>query len=333
MVILMLGIGYIFTSTTTTVHMAQAGMGLNASIRGAEGPLRDDVRTISREGFLCLVEAGTDGSGNPTPPMLMFTATRDFRSMCMYVPPGSTAPAKANAAVVTYVPCLDVQTPGRPSVLGRFAYLLRSDEQASDLHLAALAALGTEGINNLRGHDSIGWGLADVAGMFRALGHQIRRPVEQSLRLVDLPAGQRVYDLNSAPGSLKDVDDLWPYMIAGCNGFTVEFCDGNRADNTTPGINQHNEQMVWLTPSAVINADSSLPPAKKRYQPGNVITGHIGDPNTGPGYILWTCRNKADWPKAIRLSLQMQDAAKRLAPQDYEIILNLPGNAPIPLGG
>ncbi|NLF32349.1 MAG: type II secretion system protein, partial [Planctomycetes bacterium] len=63
LVVMIAGVGYIFSTTSKAVRHAQAVIDTNAALRVVSGRLREDLESLSPDGFLCLVGATRYDSG------------------------------------------------------------------------------------------------------------------------------------------------------------------------------------------------------------------------------------------------------------------------------
>lgn len=352
--IIILAVGYIFTQTSGAVNITQTTIDMNASIRASQGQFAEDVRAMTRDGFLVIVDSrDSTGARTDRPPALIFTVTGRFSSKT--TKDASGVPVTSNAAVVVYTPCLD--TSGKSWALARYVFLLTGLQGPSsppplpytpfmwatlDQQVANNTAFNiTDTISNpLVVSDCLGESLASITAslskvdatwmntQFAALVTHYVAPVIRP----DLSAAQ-FGQLNTAPNQLNTAPDttarvgyLWPYMIgnlagprtvAGVTypvGVDFSFTDG-KENAGLPGTPR-----VWNAPSDALRNAATTP----RHNPPGVVL--VGMPvSAGPAMACWTCNDKAAWPTALKITLALQDAAKRVVePKNYEIILDLP---------
>ena len=367
--IIILAVGYIFTQTSGAVNLTQTTIDMNASIRASQGQFAEDVRAMTRDGFLAIVD-GTKPDSQPTgtPPALIFTITGRFSSKTTTVGVNGP-PVTANAAMVVYTPCLD--TSGKSWALARYVFLLTGLQQPGagspagytptiwptlDQQVAPGNTLPNNiatGVSNpLVVSDCLGESLASITAGLSKYDKTLPSPqntwlanqfgpilVNSYVAPIIQPnlSPTRFGQLNTAPDTTARVGYLWPYMIgnlartttiAGINypsGVVFSFTDGKENIGTPVGTPR-----VWNTARSAYQYDQAnlTTPGYvfRDNPPGLVLGGMVGvAPARAPAMICWTCNDKAAWPKALKITLGLQDAAKRVVePKNYEIILDLP---------
>lgn len=361
LVIMIAGVGYIFSNTSTAVRHTQAVIDTNAAVRVAAGRLREDLESMTPDGFLCLIGAGEGGSGEPaTRPLLMFTVSGRFTAPVQRV--GGDHPT-ANAAIVAYTLARDPETDA--DALMRYVFLLTGDNNVRDETIRDLLGASPSPAQfqqRIREYQCLSASLADV-----------RRLIMESTPTNDLffeeyiePLRNPVAAYDSNPMSVDAIRGLWPYLVGGCDGVDLAFYDGYRVDYgnavTYPGeptrwirmVNDDADGMVdrdgdgqWDTvrrdpdeaPVLVDDvepyhsdgnelADSLEARTSRGPYPedSNVMGIYRATPANDPApMIIWCHRVKAEWPKALRLRLHLRDVAEHLdEPREYEIVVPLP---------
>ena len=283
--VMIVGVGYVFTQTSGAVRLTQTHMEANAAVRAADRQIREDLRQLTKDGFLCIVGPGpgTPANGDElTPPVLLFTATGRF--------PSHTATAVvANAAIVAYMPVEDAAAgDDGGTILGRYAYLLTAN--------------GNPGAG-----DRLGVSLADIQAWNPADLLSDTGPIK--------PLFTTGFDqLNTAPATPPEVQALWPYLIGDCVNIEIEFYDGRDTDDyDLPAPSD--EPLAWVTLQDAYD--------NNRWHGTRVTVGE--DAATNAICVLWTAANKDVWPKALRVRLTMRrTVGGREETTPYEIIVNLP---------
>jgi len=204
---------------------------------------------------------------------------------------------------VIYVPCKDAAnrndlTPSAVSVLGRFRYLLTGDPSAAGQAKGQLATLAA-----LTSQDWLGGSLEDIeqeapwpTSLQPVLAAFLGRHVAPAV------SGLASLSLNTEPASAGQVNDLWPYLAAGCMRMKVEF---------SPAEMSGLQPVAWVWPTG--------------FAPAGNIAGTLSVSGKNVPYILWTRRNKDVWPNAIRLTLGMRQlVGGQETIVDSQIVINLP---------
>ncbi len=280
------GTGYIFKQTAQATSLTQASMERNANIRAASLQLRDDLQGISRDGFLCILDGKKAGNDDTlvAPPILMFTATGSFQSR-------SDPSKNANAAIISYQPMKNRAESGQVTVLGRSVRLMVG--VAPDEGDRTPKFLG----------EARGWGM-----VFAQL-------VDTKI-LTDERGTAAFQYVDSAPESLGEIEDLWPYMIGGCKGMEITFCDGMaRGDYRVPTASGVTAE--WLTAK-----DAST----RKNWPAGVHTWLDDVPLSSYDVhaVMWTAGDRDAWPRAIRVAMTLQDVGQRAEPQRHEFVVSFP---------
>ncbi len=329
--IMIAGVGFVFSKTSRAVRVTQATIDVNANVRAGFARLREDLRSFSSEGFLCLADATVDGSltkaMDPTPSVLAFTAIGRFESQTN---PGVTA----NAAIIIYMPARDQW--GGKDILARYVFLLTGDKSAVSGYDATIADRvgafpSVEQLDQLAADDCLSSSLSDVRGWIR---HDYKFFYNRFI----FPLINCYPRLDPAPASMDGVTKVWPYLFAGVTAHAREndrpmamaFCDGKMLDGVTPaaaddGVEwmnvSHDEARVkrgvWVWP---------LDPLPLNYD-GVVATETDSGPNDDDlNVIVWdyTCSTER-WPQALRLTFELTDGAGRMTiPRSYEVLVTLP---------
>jgi type II secretory pathway pseudopilin PulG len=298
--LIILAVGYIFATATRAVNVSEGAIEIDSNIRAAAVQIREDMRGISKDAFLCIVQEGplVDHDSDPTtpdvpqyPPALVFCSTGRFASM-------TNADVSANAAFIVYTIVRDDADQGDPVILARYARLLTGTGDPADGDLIGPAL--TDVVRALT-PDTSGFSEADIStNLFNGFYASWIHPLVAAYG-----------NLDSNPITIDEINNLWPYVIGGCKRMEIEFSDGMAADGGLPPDNA----LVWLTPTEVVDAGG------RNAIPG-VVAGR--DANTNAAFVCWTRHAQDAWPKAIRLTLTLQDVAGQVSEQKIEIILNVP---------
>jgi len=307
LVIVIASMGYVYSQTSAAVGVTNARVEVNAKFRSISARLRDDLQAFTPDGLLVI--AGPTPSAVPgvhVSSMLMLTVAGRFESRICY--DGRGKPITANAALIVYVPAHVAANAGHGDILCRYVYLLTGDRrwpanlrELSDLTLAA----DPTDLNALDGCDVLGDTLAD-------LRHKSIIPGAGSVWADYLgPVLDRFGKLNPAPAAHDDpvaggVAQLWPYLVGGCDGMELEFCDGLAADAATPAISP----LDWFRPfsgAAVARKDRAGIPLRALYD--------------HRACLCWTPARRDLLPLGLRIRLKLQDVAGRISGRWCEIVV------------
>jgi len=301
LVIIIAAVGYVYTQASQAVAVTQANVEINAKIRAVTARLREDLQAFTPDGFLIIVAPGPDAVPGANPPgLLMFTATGRFESRTRR--DGSGRPVTANAALIVYVPAR-ASNGDSGDILCRYVYLLTGDDQwpLTLLDLAAAAASGDR--NALDGCDVLGESLFD-------LRRKHVFPVAGCIRDDYLDPVLLGYQyVNPAPVAADDpiaggVEQLWPYLVGGCVGMDLEYCDGLGADGVTP----EPSPMAWFSPAAKAGQNR-----KDRFGFSRRVW------RDRMAWMCWHPSLGVPLPIGVRVRLHLQDEAGRVPPRTCEI--------------
>ncbi len=306
LVVLILGIGYMFTKTSSAVGRTEATLQTEATARGIAGAMREDFSQLTKDGFLAIVEGTAT-----TPPALIFTKLGPANSMTMVN--GANQPVSTNVSLVAYLLQEDEMhgasaynnlgtDPGTPWVFCRSSTLL---------HWVGSSAGGFVQQTQL---PDVTMDSATL-GQMRYLPQSAPYPTPS----IELWLGQMVhymFPMHTAPARLAaspyeadplklGVRDLWRYLAAGVVDMKVEFFDSTWRDVGNPPASYTGAQGI-----------------------------EMGTLATGADYIVWRYNAGDEWPEALRVRLRVQDVSQRGplpaetdptqdAYWNYEIILNL----------
>lgn len=363
LVMMIAGVGYIFSNTSQAVRQAQAVIDTNAAIRIAAGRLREDLEAMSPDGFLCLIGRGWGDSGTVNPPVLMFVASGSFTS-------NFDSTVTANEALIVYTLVNDTGS-GEASILARYQFLLTGntgDDSLRDLIGNSLNP-SPDDLDWLCRQDRLNVTLADIRRLI--VSDMVN---DGQVFALDFVGPLLAYGrLNSAPATVSfDTDDgwggivnLWPYLVGGCETMDLAFTDGYGVDfgNTVPYPGQ---PIRWIRMACNYNGtgddgrvdrdgdgtwdrvtrDPDEGPIRvddiEPYPDGNGTADSLeareqrgDDPLEGVYFaaeaddavpmIIWCHRVKSQWPKALRLTLHLRDVGERLdEPREFELVLPLP---------
>jgi len=319
---MILAAAYVFTQTSQAVELSMAGMESDASARALAEQLREDLRSLSRDGFL-IISNGAEGPVDPATgkpayrrtPMLLLTATGRFASRTQTDLAGR--PITANAAVIVYTlgenaAATDFNVANPRRLLCRYAFLLAgADGSPADLtqlvqqsavraqQAAQAAGRPVTDLNSLDWTDVLGGSLADI-----------RRT--QPLPIANAyakGAGERYQRINTSPDGLDDelgggVKQLWPFVTGGVEGIRFEYCDGLSADGRT---------------ASPLGVTEWGPPAPSARANGKLFAAVAGSP-----CMCWTWKDPTAWPKALRVRLTMAGTNGPGSGREYEIIVRPP---------
>lgn len=317
LVMIMTGVGYVFSQVNGAVSKAEAYMQINGTIRAASGQMRDDVQSITREGFICLVGAARDSDGNLlAPPALMFTTTGNFTS-------AQDPNIEGNAALVSYTIQRDEALGGRPVILGRAAAILAGP---FDVHGGNIPSTPGEI------QDYTTAVLADIQAMDvrfggAMLGNFLNYFIIPNSMFEPFPdprdggASTITPAMNTNPYTINEVNDLWRYMAGGVMDMELAFYDGKDAAGNVIGSGV--QELTWIEEdqfgTTVRNRGDANP-----YNDYAVV-GQFDDGNGNMrNFILWHARQRMHWPELIRIRLTMQDPLGRVPEQKFDLILSVP---------
>jgi len=107
------------------------------------------------------------------------------------------------------------------------------------------------------------------------------------------------------PITLEDVNNLWPYLASPCTNLKIEWTDGT----LTGG------KITWYGPDNPKDSNwDTHSPSDNTIEYANIA---------GKYCALWTCENKDNWPKALRITFTLGN--KNLTREyTYETIIYLP---------
>ena len=137
------------------------------------------------------------------------------------------------------------------------------------------------------------------------------------LPLMQSISGYGYKRLKTKPETPKEIAELWPFMIGGCKDVEVSFSDGRTRTSYATRL-PAGAPAQWITPQE----------AASRGMPAGMA---MKDSISGAYYVIWTAKNKADWPRAIRMKMTMvsnmedsTDEEDRTKDREYELIFSLP---------
>ena len=192
LVMIMLAFNAILSQSQRVVVTSQNMTGANAQAMAISQVLRQDLSSITRDGFLAIV--GPTNESPPTPQAIIFTATGTYDSRTF---PNTTA----NAAVVCYSIREDAGRKLIPDILCREANLL--------------AMTGGAGV----------WE-QDVMNVYLSdIGAHTREEISTDVLadLADNYSPSAYYPVNSRPAGLEDVLASWRLLGANCTRFSVQW--------------------------------------------------------------------------------------------------------------
>ena len=314
---LILVVSTMLTQSQRTIQISQTAIRGGANVRAALAHIRRDVSAVSRDGFLLIcspVRAPKTGTNLQTD-NLVFTTVGHYQSL--------VDATVANAARIEYgVTGLDIMQPeGLPRIVWRRAILLdpgNSQVQAADHEKMALSyylanafywPMPPPGMLTMR------WPI-DMA----AIGpYSVAYPDGSS---GTMPCMTKEPDFKFPIVTLADLEAAWPFMLPGVKHMYVQWTDG-RLDATGSlrwygRGNPRDGGWLGKTPMTDEQGDkvgvSDLPEYNMKMDPG------MGQQLAKESYAaLWTCRNKSNWPKALRIELELADP-----PQLFEVVVALP---------
>lgn len=275
--IMILAATMILTSTRRVVRRGQDSIRTMADVRAIQHRLRADLLALTNTGFLAIMGRPDGNSG------VAFTGIGTFRTM---VRSGPNKPPAANAATIDFGLTQD----GR-GVLWRRAWLHTADYPAAEGYSWRSPGYAPDG-------DCLGWDLAT----WREPASPRATIAEGILALPPEPTP------NLPVQTLADAIALWPYLTEDVKAFKVQWTAGEKL----AGI------LLWYDEGSPQNPDwSDVYPAEQDAAANHWAECNLGERGKPAIYCaLWTFKNKAVWPKAIRVVWEFVGSEKQ-----HEIIV------------
>jgi len=319
MIVLMaLYAGSFMVQISKTISTSEATLTANANMRAAADHLRQDISSVTQDGFLAIVTREVSASVSGTTyrrvvPHLVLTSVGTYRSLL----DGTFA----DSARIDYsLTNLGYKADDRGTadanddvvygVLFRRAILLDPGSATANDH---------ERMTLKYYHaNSIGASPPLVRHMLSTYltpntQYAFTYPdgSQETFTSMTTPPTMRV-----PPLTLGDVSAIWPYMIDEVAGLKIEWTDGTRdASGKLNWYGQdHPRNPQWTQVSAAQQDMLAAPLPEFNL----VLTTGTGGGTTPLYCALWTFRNKADWPKALRVEMLVGDP-----PQQHEVIVGL----------
>ena len=305
-------VAFVFNDVGKAVNLTDQQMARDVGLQVLTQRMRDDIRSINRDGFLCVVQ-GTEVwnaagvfCGYNRPPAIVFTATRSYSA----ADPNDLG--KANAALVAYVPCseigagVNIHAPLPPgsmpaqmaSGFARYVYLL-SGNWIHPRHVVELGPVIDPNLPN-----RLGDSLADASALAPFDASQAL--LQAGLYVQDVwPFAQQMVSLNITPRTRGDLNVLWPYLVGGYRNIRIDF-------QVTYGAEPNTGVMDWRSPKYCNGVNDTLGDANRPLElrsarlPGRIpfIIPNAGNPIYN---VLWTGRDKGAWPRALKMTMTTYD--------------------------
>jgi hypothetical protein len=289
LVIIITLVGYIFNEVGKAVDITDQQMSRDVGLQTLVKRFGNDLHCLDRDGFLCIMQ------GRPIVPLGQpfngytnppaLIFTISGRQVSNFDPTWVS-----NASLVSFVPLREtgrrISAGAAFQAFGRYAYLLTGNTTAPPPSVPA---------------DCLRDSLADIDANF---------PVNPITALTDFQAGlytnylatffTNVRSVNIAPANPAAVNALWPYVVGGYDNLRIDYEFSFAGDPT------------WYTPLKAQAAGYGAAP------------GFLLYPAANPYLSIWTGRDKANWPRAIRITVTANDAETRQVGQPCEMVFDLP---------
>ncbi|HDY64960.1 MAG TPA: hypothetical protein ENH84_01850 [Phycisphaerae bacterium] len=279
MVIMILAFGIILTQTQKVVSGSQAIMRSNNTAAAIAYVIRNDMRKITKNGFLCITRYN-----NALRPFIVFTTAGITQSKL------ATTPATGGISTYTWVDPLE----GGGVNIGQHLFL----------HQGFLAYQWNSGQpEHLISGDYINCDLATIQKKNRVEVNSFINSLFDNGRI---PADDSI---EFPPYSLTALADTWMILSTEINSLSIMW---------TKGTKDSSGNLIWYgidfappanQPTKARCEDPDAPPAEQYDYTTKDITHNLLEFNeAGYGYrALWTRHDQNNWPTAIKIKFKIRD--------------------------
>lgn len=288
--IMILAFGIIMSESRKVVSVSQANMRGNSEAYAIAQTIREDIRHLTQNGFLCITER--DVAGLPAKAQtLVYTAANPSPSVT------NSAIAGANGTVAAMGLCNNTKpaTAGGGPVLFRASWLLSSTigVTAADKDVFFSTAGATSDLS-----------------MFQTAA---RGGLDSYITNILTTAGYVPSQVVCPPTTLAEVNELWKYLATNCTDLQISWMDGSvypAAEVAKAG------QIRWFDRNA---------PKDSTWAAKTIASGTVEYADAAGNYrALWTHHDQTNWPVAIRIRFKLNDPNLaeqfRVSGVDYEVI-------------
>ncbi len=299
--IMIMVFGQILNSSQSAVSNSQTTMRTCAAAAAIEKVIRDDLRKVTQNGFLCITQNPVDGS----PRLIAVTSG---------VTPSKKTADIGNGGIVCLGLCNNHMS--NNNVIN----------PANILYHQAWVLFGTGGPTI--GSDILGYDLESIVKLPRSDTTPGLNDMNDLASFIGLGwAPSTSYTANSSikipTNDTNDINALWQVLASQCTNLSIMWTDGSVSDGSN--------NLCWYGIPAIGNTVGK--PAAGANPDDNYWKSITFDPND-PSQIeftagtniyraLWTKENQSNWPKAIRIRFTLADPAllgEGISAREYEII-------------
>ncbi len=284
MVIMILTFGQILSSSQKAVNVSQTAMRTGSAGSAIEKVIRDDLRKITKNGFLCITQA-SDGS----PRLVAVTAG---------VTPSKTGTDIGNGGIIALGLCDNLA--GSLPIFYHQAWVLAGSGGTPGVG-SDILNYDMESVVRLPRHDASNYDMNELAEF---VGLTWAPPSSDTPnRSISLPTSD-----------IDDVVALWQVLASESYALSIQWTDG-----TDTGNNLNWYGIDGSGGSYSITAKTSWSGVNIANDP-NQIEFNAGG---GAYRALWTKDNQSNWPVAIRIQFTISNPAvigTEEASREYEII-------------
>jgi len=301
MVIMILTFGQILSSSQKAVNVSQTAMRTRSAGSAIEKVIRDDLRKITKNGFLCITQA-SDGS----PRLVAVTAG---------VTPSKTGTDIGNGGIIALGLCDNLA--GSLPIFYHQAWVLA----------------GVGGTQPAAGSDVMTHDMESVVRLSRNDMNTLAGSIANTWAPPNTYTPQR--SIRIPAGDINDISALWQVLASECYAVSIQWTDG-----TYDGTNNLYWYGIECNDGGTLDdpTDDSYTAYSKHPTTGVPVSSGVdawpgvafdgGDPNQiefdAGGYrALWTKDNQSNWPVAIRIRFTISNPAvigTEEASREYEII-------------
>jgi len=328
MVLMALYAGSFMVQISKTINTSEATLTANANMRAAADRLRQDVSSVTQDGFLAIVtrEVSTSVSGvtyRRLVPHLVLTSVGTYRSLLDGVFADS---ARIDYSLTNFGYKVDDRGTADAnddivySVLFRRAFLLDAGSPTANDHERMA-------LEYYRANPQLVSGNVVLSPLVRHFLSTYMVPNRQYVFTYPDGSQETFLSMTTPPAltvpplTLADVNTIWPYMIDEVAELKIEWTDGTRdasgklnwyGQGPDPNVPARARNPQW-TQVAAVQQDMLAAPL-----PEFNLNAAAGGGATPLYCALWTFKNKADWPKALRVEMLVGSP-----PQRHEVIVGL----------
>ena len=240
--------------------------------------IRNDIRRITQNGFLCITQTDDPAAANRTPRLIFTTAG---------VSPSLTGDTVGSGMIVSYGIC-DNQAPGAVDrMMWRHGWVMREvsppppPADVYDGDPSGLQTVTRINTNTMYIFDSTLYGPPDVSGGTRPL---------------------------LVPPGMSDVQNLWQCLTTACSQLSIMWTDGTPS-GPPPDDYLNWYGIYWNEATSEYEATGwEEPDWRSRALTTDELEFNVGPPPPEEAYrALWTRHNQNNWPKAIRIRFVLTD--------------------------